>query len=67
MDVWVGCQELLEVTNLVQLLFVIAHARFPQQTGDLIFQLHGLVHEQVALPQRAPPFANLGRGPVAFR
>src|SRR5215467_12384454 len=42
-----GCQELFEVTHLVQLLFVIAHAPPHDRKGDFIFQLHGLVDQQI--------------------
>ena len=47
-NVRVGCHELLEVTLVVQLPLVIAHASFHQQAGDAI------LHTTWLRKQRAP-------------
>jgi hypothetical protein len=47
-------------------LFSARHS-FHQQARNLIFQLHGLVDQQIVIPQRVPAFANFGRGHVALR
>src|SRR5882757_3294307 len=56
-----------KIAGLVQSLLVVAHPGFHQQRADLDFHLHHLAHQQVAVAQRAPPFANRGRGHVALR
>ena len=52
---------------MVQALFVVADAGFHQQRADLDFHLHHLPHQQVAIAQRATPFANRRRSHVALR
>jgi hypothetical protein len=40
---------------------MLAHARFHQEHADLALHLHHLPDQQVAVPQRAPPLANIPR------
>ena len=51
----------------MQPLLVVAHACFHQQPADFVLHLHHLPDQQVAIAQRAPPFANGSRGHVALR
>jgi hypothetical protein len=51
----------------VQPLLVVAHACLHQQHADFVFHLHHLADQQVAVPQRAPPFTNRRRSHIAFR
>ena len=40
------------MARIVQFLLVIGHAGLHQHTGDPILQLHGLLHQQIAIPRR---------------
>jgi hypothetical protein len=66
-DVRVAGQKVFEISRMLQFLSVIGHAGLRQHTGDPIFQLYGLLPQEVAIPQAPPPFANVRRDHAAFR